>query len=205
MGLWIHISFHINQHKKIGHHFFQICRFVVDMEKMKVDSYSPTCVLEDYLRSLESDTVSSKESTSGSEDHHQKDAKPSKWVDFVHLIKSKSRKYLPTFHPVTSGLQLSRRLSSSFREHVTMVPPSPMVDMSYFKPHWKNFTFSQLQYATNNFSNGKLLIHLNFQDFLFLSQWFRGCLSMHIFSVLGVFNCILLGWNLIMCFGLGGL
>ncbi|KAL8259133.1 hypothetical protein R6Q59_027086 [Mikania micrantha] len=123
------------------------------MEKMKIDdSYSPTCVLEDYLRSLESDTVSSKESTSGSEDRQQKDSKPSKWIDFVHLIKSKSKKCLPTFHPITSGLQLSRRLSSSFREQFSMIPPSPMADMTYFKPHWKNFTFSQLQSATNNFS-----------------------------------------------------
>ncbi|KAI7732143.1 hypothetical protein M8C21_014274 [Ambrosia artemisiifolia] len=130
------------------------------MEKMKVDSYSPTCVLEDYLRSLESDddnTVSSsKESTSGSEDH-QKDSKPSKWMDFVHLIKSKSKKCLPTFHPIASGLQLSRRLSSSFREQFSMVPPSPMVDVSYFKPHWNNFTLSQLQSATNNFSNENLI------------------------------------------------
>lgn len=133
------------------------------MQKVKVNSYSPTCVLEDYLRSLESDTVSSKESTSGSEDH-QKDLKSStattttsKWIDFVHLVKSKSKKCLPTFHPISSGLQLSRKLSSSFREHVAMIPPSPMADMNYFKPHWKNFTFSQLQSATNNFSKGTLL------------------------------------------------
>ncbi|XP_076925154.1 receptor-like cytosolic serine/threonine-protein kinase RBK2 isoform X1 [Bidens hawaiensis] len=127
------------------------------MEKMKVDSYSPTCVLEDYLRGLESDTVSSKESTSGSDQDHQKDSKVSKWMDFVHLIKSKSKKCLPTFHPITSGLQLSRRLSSSFREQFPVIPPSPMVDMSYFKPHWKNFTFSQLQSATNNFSNENMI------------------------------------------------
>ncbi|XP_076960003.1 receptor-like cytosolic serine/threonine-protein kinase RBK2 [Bidens hawaiensis] len=124
------------------------------MEKMKVDSYSPTCVLEDYLRGLESDTVSSKESTSGSDQDHQKDSKFSKWMDFVHLIKSKSKKCL---HPITSGLQLSRRLSSSFREQFPVIPPSPMVDMSYFKPHWKNFTFSQLQSATNNFSNENMI------------------------------------------------
>ncbi|KAJ0610316.1 putative protein kinase RLK-Pelle-RLCK-VI family [Helianthus annuus] len=130
------------------------------MEKiMKVDSYSPTCVLEDYLRSLESeeDTVSSKESTSGSDQDHQKDSKPSKWMDFVQLVKSKSKKCLPTFHPITSGLQLSRRLSSSFREQFSMIPPSPMPDISYFKPHWKNFSFSQLQSATNNFSNGNMI------------------------------------------------
>ncbi|CAI9288603.1 unnamed protein product [Lactuca saligna] len=107
--------------------------------------------------------VSSKESTSGSEDH-QKDSKSSttttttsKWIDFVHLVKSKSKKCLPTFHPISSGLQLSRKLSSSFREHVAMIPPSPMADMNYFKPHWKNFTFSQLQSATNNFSKENMI------------------------------------------------
>ncbi|KAI3668183.1 hypothetical protein L6452_43260 [Arctium lappa] len=135
----------------------------VDMEKVKVNNYSPTGILEDYLRSLESDTISSKESTSGSED--QKDSKPttsSKWIDFVHLCKSKSMRCLPTsFHPITSGLQFSKRLSSSFREQIggiggVVVQPPPD-DINYFKPHWKNFTFSQLQSATNNFSNENMI------------------------------------------------
>lgn len=132
------------------------------MEKMKVDTYSPTCVLEDYLRSIESETFSSKESTSGSDHDHQKDLKPSssssKWIELVHKFKVKSRKCLPTFNQISSGgLQLTRRLSSSFREQVAIMPPSPMVDMNYFKPHWKNFTFSQLQAATNNFSNENMI------------------------------------------------
>nr|XP_043612255.1 receptor-like cytosolic serine/threonine-protein kinase RBK2 [Erigeron canadensis] len=138
------------------------------MQKMKEDTYSPTCVLEDYLRSLECETVSSKESTSGSsdQDHDQKDSKKpplssnsSKWKDVVHLIKNKSKKCLPTsfHHSISSGLQLSKRLSSSFREKVAIIPPSPMAGMNYFKPHWKNFTFSQLQSATNNFSNENMI------------------------------------------------
>ncbi|XP_071718188.1 receptor-like cytosolic serine/threonine-protein kinase RBK2 [Rutidosis leptorrhynchoides] len=126
------------------------------MEKMKVDSYSPTCVLEDYLRCLEYDTSPSKESTSGSDQDHEKDSRTSttsKWVDLFHLIRNKSKK----FNPVSSGLQLSRKLSSSFREQFAIIPPSPMADMNYFKPHWKNFTFSQLQSATNNFSNENMI------------------------------------------------
>ncbi|KAL4588184.1 hypothetical protein LXL04_001066 [Taraxacum kok-saghyz] len=124
------------------------------MQKMKVNNYSPTCVLEDYLRSLESEP---EESTSGSEDR-QKDSKSStttsKWVDFVHLVNIKSKKCLPT---ISGGLQLSRKLSGSFREQVAMIPPSPMADMNYFKPHWKNFTYSQLQSATNNFSKENMI------------------------------------------------
>ncbi|KAI3526755.1 hypothetical protein L1887_06017 [Cichorium endivia] len=125
------------------------------MQKPKVNNYSPTGVFEDYLKSLESETVSSNESTSGSEDH-QNDLKSStatsKWNDFVRLVKRKSKKCLATFHPISNGLQLSRKLSGSFREQVAIIPASPMADMNYFKPHWKNFTFSQLQSATNNFS-----------------------------------------------------
>jgi len=132
------------------------------MEKVKVNNYSPTGVLEDYLRSLESDTISSKESTSGSEDQKDSSKPSSKWVDFVHLFRSKSKRCLPTFHPISSGLQLSRRLSSSFREQIGGIivgqqsSSSSMIgeDVNYFKPHWKNFSFSQLQSATNNFSNG---------------------------------------------------
>lgn len=117
------------------------------MEKEKVDVYSPTGVLEDYLKSLESESVSSKESTSESEDQ----SKPSsRWAGFVELLKFKSKRRLVTLHP----LKLSKRFSSSMREEITAASAHVDSDLNYFKPHWKNFTLSQLQSATNNFSHG---------------------------------------------------
>lgn len=118
------------------------------MEKEKEDSYSPTGVLEDYLKNTESDSVSTKESTSGFEDQHFSKP-PSRWGGFMQLIKTKSKRHIGTLHP----LNLSRRFSSSMRENVLASPPTES-DLSYFKPHWKNFTLSQLQSATNNFSHG---------------------------------------------------
>lgn len=117
------------------------------MEKDKEDAFSPTGVLEDYLNSLESDSVSTKESTSDFEDQHFSKP-PSKWAGFVKLLKTKSRRHLGTLHP----LNLSKRFSSSMRE---IASPHADSGLNYFKPHWKNFTLSQLQSATNNFSHGK--------------------------------------------------
>ncbi|KAL8089408.1 receptor-like cytosolic serine/threonine-protein kinase RBK2 [Apium graveolens] len=119
------------------------------MEKEKEDAFSPTGVLEDYLNSLESDSVSTKESTSDFEDNHFSKP-PSRWAGFVKLLKNKSRRHLGTLHP----LNLSKRFSSSMRE---IASPHADSDLNYFKPHWKNFTLSQLQSATNNFSHDNLI------------------------------------------------
>ncbi|KAL1827393.1 hypothetical protein ACET3Z_005805 [Daucus carota] len=118
------------------------------MEKEKEDAYSPTGVLEDYLNSLESDSVSTKDGTCVEDQQLSKP--PSRWAGFVQLLKSKSRRHLGTLHP----LNLSKRFSSSMRE---LASPHADSDLNYFKPHWKNFTLLQLQSATNNFSHENLI------------------------------------------------
>ncbi|KAL8548477.1 hypothetical protein ACS0TY_007688 [Phlomoides rotata] len=112
--------------------------------KEKANVYSPDTVLEDFLRfSEESQSESSKASTSESQD-----PKPaSKWAEFFHLLRFKSKRHLATLHP----LKLSRRFSSSMREEVLLD-----TNLNYFKPQWKNFSFSELQTATGNFSQGRL-------------------------------------------------
>ncbi|KAL0391063.1 UNVERIFIED_CONTAM: Receptor-like cytosolic serine/threonine-protein kinase RBK2 [Sesamum calycinum] len=117
------------------------------MEKEKANSCSPDTVLEDFLRSAESETESSKASTSESE--AQIDAQPvSRWTNFFQMLRFKSKTQLATFHP----LKLSKMLSSSMREEVSSVS-NPLTDASlnYFKPQWKNFSFSDLQSATSKF------------------------------------------------------
>ncbi|KAK3007902.1 hypothetical protein RJ639_013047 [Escallonia herrerae] len=124
------------------------------MEKKRVDVHSPNTVLEDYLRSLESETVSSKASTSGSEE--QKILAPtSRWPGLLHLVKSISYRTLGTLHP----LNLSRRFKSNLREEIAAAARGPIEDASlnYFKPRLQNFPLSKLQNATNNFSRENLI------------------------------------------------
>ncbi|XP_059625798.1 receptor-like cytosolic serine/threonine-protein kinase RBK2 [Cornus florida] len=119
-----------------------------EKEKEKGDVYSPNGVLEDYLISLESERVSEKESTSEFEAHEN--SKPtSKWRSFVQLLRSRSKRGLPTLHP----LKLSRRFSS-MREDISLVVDT---DLNYFKPRWKNFALSELQTATNGFCHENLI------------------------------------------------
>ncbi|KAL3531391.1 hypothetical protein ACH5RR_010713 [Cinchona calisaya] len=118
-----------------------------DMEKQEENVCSPDTVLEDYLTNLESETDSSKASTSDLE--APKHPKPSsRWAEFLQLFKTKSKRHLAILHP----LKMSERFSS---KEITLVP-DPILDstisLNYFKPQWKNFNLSDLQTATNNFS-----------------------------------------------------
>ncbi|KAK4441710.1 Receptor-like cytosolic serine/threonine-protein kinase RBK2 [Sesamum alatum] len=136
------------------------------MEKEKASSCSPDTVLEDFLRSAESETESSKASTSESE--VQIDAQPaSRWTNFFQMLRFKSKTQLATFHP----LKLSKMLSSSMREEVGSVP-NPLTDtnLNYFKPQWKNFSLSDLQSATSKFCHGNLIGKGGY------AEVYRGCL-----------------------------
>ncbi|KAF8387958.1 hypothetical protein HHK36_026624 [Tetracentron sinense] len=121
-----------------------------DMEE-RLDMSSPRGVLEDCIRSLGSETDSSKPSTSDSE------AQPnprgsSQWRGIFHLLKTRSIRHLPSFTSL-SVPKLSRRKSRCVRENVApALNPSVDTDSSYFKSSWKNFTLSELETATNNFS-----------------------------------------------------
>ncbi|CAI9107941.1 OLC1v1007427C2 [Oldenlandia corymbosa var. corymbosa] len=127
------------------------------MEKnQKENMCSPDTVLEDFLRNVESsetDSSSSKASTSGSE--ISRDPKPysSRWADFMSIFKMKSKRQLgSTLHP----LKLTKRFSSSMREEISRDQDQhPIIldsTLNYFKPQWKNFSLSDLQIATRNFS-----------------------------------------------------
>ncbi|KAF2298624.1 hypothetical protein GH714_024376 [Hevea brasiliensis] len=117
------------------------------MEK-KVDKSSPVGVLEDYFRSEESESCSSKEPTSVLESQRNSKA-TSLWHGFFQLLRSRSKKRLATLHPL-SVLKHSLRRSSSMRE---MVPNLFSNSDSYnLKSPRKCFSLSELQAATNNFS-----------------------------------------------------
>jgi len=117
------------------------------MEK-KEDASSPVGVLEDYFKSEDSESCSSKDPSSDAEVSKH----ASRWHGFVKLLRSRSKKSLATLHPL-GVLKLSMRKSSSMRENI-ITNLFANSDSSNFKSPRINFTLSELQAATNNFSQG---------------------------------------------------
>ncbi|MCI31498.1 receptor-like cytosolic serine/threonine-protein kinase RBK2-like, partial [Trifolium medium] len=113
------------------------------------EQYSP--------RSEESDTPSSRASTSDSEGGPRGN---NQWRGFFKLLKKGSEKPFQTFHPLKNVPKLTRRKSKRIREDLIPSLNSPALQSSFdaefccFKSSWKNFTISEIQAATNNFSHG---------------------------------------------------
>ncbi|KAL5541755.1 hypothetical protein UlMin_009465 [Ulmus minor] len=120
---------------------------------------SPTVGHEDSLSSLDSEIASSKASTSDSDDKASVH-----WRGFFHMLKKGPHiRFHQTFPPLKGIPKLTRRKTKRIRED--MIPPlnSPPVkpslgaELSCFKSSWKNFTLSELQVATHNFSQDNLI------------------------------------------------
>ncbi|CAA3000302.1 receptor-like cytosolic serine threonine- kinase RBK2 [Olea europaea subsp. europaea] len=140
------------------------------MDKEKPNIHSPDTVLEDFFRSEDSETVSSKASTS--EIEAQEDRKPaSLWAAFIQLFRYESKGQFANLHPL-NAFKLSKKFSSSMREYACGLS-NPLINsnLNYFKPHWKNFSFSELQTATNFFCQGYLIGKGGY------AEVYRGCLE----------------------------
>lgn len=124
-------------------------------KKMKEKLDSPVTVLEDYFRSSDSESSSSKEPSADSES--QELSKPaSRWHSFIQLLRSGSKKQMNnTLHPL-SVLKLSKRMSTSMRESIL---PICLLDAtaSPCRSPWKIFTHHEIQVATNSFSQENLI------------------------------------------------
>lgn len=122
--------------------------------KKKVD-LSPVGILEDYFKSSESETCSSKEHNVDSKaKQNSKSNSRWHWHGFVQLLRIRSKQSLATLHPL-SVMKLSRRMSSSMREATALVTNLRVdIDLNYTKLAWKNFTLHELQRASNYFSHG---------------------------------------------------
>lgn len=119
----------------------------------KEETCSPTGVLEDYFRSSDSETCSSKEPNNES-DAQKNSRLSSRWHNFVQLLRRRSKKPLNTMHTL-NVLNLSRRMSASMREIIASKFGS---DSDYdLKSPWKNFTFYELQAVTNYFGHENLI------------------------------------------------
>lgn len=119
------------------------------MEK-KENTSSPVGVLEDYFRSEDSESCSSKEPTTDS-DSKSTSKSNSRWHGFAELFRSKSQ------YPL-SILKLSIRKSSSMKEGIDMSRDLLInTDPYNSKSPQKIFSLYDLQAATNNFSFGTYL------------------------------------------------
>lgn len=134
------------------------------MEK-KEDASSPVGVLEDYFKSEDSESCSSKDPSSDAEVSKH----ASRWHGFVKLLRSRSKKSLATLHPL-GVLKLSMRKSSSMRENI-ITNLFANSDSSNFKSPRVNFTLSELQAATNNFSQENLIGKGGY------AEVYKGCLQ----------------------------
>lgn len=133
-----------------------------EMEKEKEDTSSPRGVLEAFIRGLDTEAVSPNPNILQREIHSSNSQALSRWRGFSVLWKKSSIKRLPSFPPFAVP-KISRRESRSVGENVD-------TDFCYFKSSWKNFTFSELLTATNNFSKDNLIARGGY------AEVYRGCL-----------------------------
>lgn len=121
-----------------------------DFEIEQRDVLSPRGVLEASLQSSEFDPDSLNESNQESENQASQSTALSHWKKFFSSWKKKSFRRLASFPPL-GVLKMSRRESKTRREN------PGLSDLFKFKSSLRNFTFPELQTATNKFSHGSLL------------------------------------------------
>lgn len=130
----------------------------LDVEKERHDMSSPRGVLEACFKRLDLETSSSKDSPRDAESRRDSRA-VSHWRGFFNQWKRKSMRRFASFPPL-SVPKIPRRKSTSMKENEHPVLDSALGSNLYnWKYSWRNFTLSELQTATNNFSHGLLVVH----------------------------------------------
>lgn len=142
----------------------------LEIEEGSQSEYSP--------RSQESETPSSRASTSDSEgppglrgniNNINNINNNNQWRGFFKLLKKGSQMPFQPFHPLKNVPKLTRRKSKRIREDLIPSLNSPALQSSFdsefccFKSSWKNFTLSEIQAATNDFSHGMKIVFLGNQ------------------------------------------
>lgn len=118
----------------------------LDREKEKQEDSSPREVLDVHAKDLESETTSHEDSVKESEDSC-KHPRASQWRNFFKLWSKKSMKRLASYPPL--GVPRIQKVEDrSERENHLLS------DINNIKPSMVNFKFTELQTATNNFSDG---------------------------------------------------
>lgn len=120
-----------------------------DLESEQRDGLSPRGVLEASMQNSEFDADSLNDSTPEPENQPSQSRALFHWKNFFKLWKKRSFRRLASFPPL-GVLKISRRGNRSGREN------PGLSDLYKFKSSLGNFTFSELQTATNKFSPGWL-------------------------------------------------
>ncbi|GKU86700.1 hypothetical protein SLEP1_g1189 [Rubroshorea leprosula] len=126
------------------------------MEK-KVDTSSPTGVLEDFFRSEEFETSSSRAPSmdSGTEQNRKQG---SRWRGFAQSFRTKSKKSFAAFQPLGVLKAAASFRSNSMRENTAVAPDFfGNSNPCNLKSPQKVFSLSELQTATKNFSSENLI------------------------------------------------
>ncbi|KAA8548543.1 hypothetical protein F0562_000190 [Nyssa sinensis] len=128
-----------------------------DMGEEIVEVSSPRGILED---DPDSESASSKASTSDSE-VQPKQKSESQWRGFFRVLKKRPGMGLHTFHPGKPSIKkFSKNKSRNSRQsmpELNSLNPTLDAELYCFKSSWKNFSLSELQTATNNFSHENLI------------------------------------------------
>ncbi|KAF5752243.1 Kinase superfamily protein putative isoform 1 [Tripterygium wilfordii] len=132
-------------------------------EDDSIDESSPRGVLDKFSTSMESAKTRKesekppKTSTSDSEGQINPGA-PIHWRGFFRSLKEGPAAHLWTMPPLKSVPKLTRKKNKRIRDSVTSAFTTFFdADLCYFKSSWKNFTLSELEAATNNFSHENLI------------------------------------------------
>ncbi|KAH9688876.1 Receptor-like cytosolic serine/threonine-protein kinase RBK2 [Citrus sinensis] len=133
-----------------------------DVNNGSLDASSPRGVLDSCFRGSESE-ASFKENTTQSESPSKSRALTN-WSRFFKLWKKKSTKHLRTFHPLAMP-KLSREKSRSTRED------PDLTHIYNYRSSLKEFTLSELQTATKNFSSENLIGKGGY------AEVYKGCLQ----------------------------
>lgn len=106
----------------------------------------------------ESETISPRVSTSDSDAQPNQKSGP-QWHGFFHILRKGPTKGLNTIHPSLPSMKgLSEVKSRNSRESMP-AHDDPTLDTGLycFKSYWQNFSLSELETATNNFSHENLI------------------------------------------------
>ena len=111
------------------------------MEKEKEDETSPRGVLEACIRSFDKELSSSNDADNIKNESVSQPR--SRWFRFFKMWKKGFAKRVPSLPPLAP--KPSRRKTMSARENAD-------INLCHFRSSWKVFTISELNAATDNFS-----------------------------------------------------
>ncbi|KAJ0033887.1 hypothetical protein Pint_24987 [Pistacia integerrima] len=115
---------------------------------MEIEEGVDECSPEEALASTSSD----------SEDHHHHHNNPPHWSGFFGLLRKGSGIKFQAFPSRKNVPKLTKRKTKRIRETTSLLLNSPLdAELCHLKSSWKNFSFLDLQAATNGFSPENLI------------------------------------------------